>query len=110
MNAEKYEKLLNSCTENCKNSYCFLKMFFSKQHPNEKVVIQLKCIEIAKWIWSAEVGEDIGWAKASEMWIDLKYAQAFSQVYDENLTILENFKLTESVAKDLKNESEHNNF
>ena len=52
-------------------------------HIYERTVIQLKCMEIAKWSWSAEVGYDVGWQKTSERWVDGGFAEAFAIVFDE---------------------------
>ena len=103
MDEIQYEKLLNNCTENCATPYCFLKMFFMKQHPNERTLVQLKCIEIAKWSWSADAGEDIGWQKAGQRWVDDGYAIAFSKAYNDFTPILDIFKNTVNFVKEMSN-------
>ena len=99
MNELQYEKLIHSCTENCPMEYCFIKMFLIKQHPSERVILQLKCIEIAKWTWSAEAGKDIGWNETGQRWVTGGYAKAFSDVYNEDESVLINFKKTIEAVK-----------
>ena len=99
MNDLQYEKLLKSCTEHCTHPYCFLKMFFLKQHPSERMIVQLKCIEIAKWTWSAEVGKDIGWDATGKRWVDDGYAKAFATAYSEDKEVLDVFKHTAEIVK-----------
>ncbi len=75
-------------------------MFFMKQHPSERVVVQLKCIEIAKWTWSSEIGKDIGWEATGMRWVSDGYAKAFATAYNENDEVLAIFKLTMDIVKD----------
>ena len=99
MNDVQYEKLLKSCTEQCTQPYCFLKMFFLKQHPSERMIVQLKCIEIAKWTWSAEAGTDIGWEATGLRWVTDGYAKAFAKAYNEIDEVLCIFKVTVDIVK-----------
>jgi hypothetical protein len=49
-------------------------------------------MEKMKWIWSKEAGEDIGWNKTGIRWAEEKYAKIFSDIYDEELGVKENFE------------------
>jgi len=84
---EKYEELINQCIEHCQVQYCFLKHLIQHQHTNPRTLCQIKCIEIFKWEKSAEVGHDIGWTKAAELWVIEGPAEHFSNAYKEALEI-----------------------
>lgn len=75
-------------------------MFFLKQHPSERMIVQLKCIEIAKWTWSAEVGKDIGWEATGMRWVSDGYATAFATSYSENKEVLDIFKHTLEIVRE----------
>jgi len=89
-----YLDLLNSCADGCTAPYCFYRMFLEHEHPSERVLIQIKCLEKIKWIWSKESGKDIGWNEAGFKWALEGYAKAFANVYNSDYSIQENFDNT----------------
>ena len=98
---EEYKKILASCVD-CSSQYCFFRAFLEHQHPSERLIFQLKCVEIMKFLRSRELGHDIGWQGAAEAWVAEGYAAAFSKVYDVYLTPLEVYKRTEELTKATK--------
>ena len=95
INESRFEQLIEELADDhCNCEYCFLKKFIQSLHPEPIVLVQLKCIEIFKWDQSKVVGYDIGWNEAGMRWSIQGYAQAFRKVFNENLTIHENYKRT----------------
>ncbi len=95
LSQEKYKELIHSCVENCPAPYCFFKVFVESQHPSERTLIQIKCIEIFKYYCGQVLGVDIGFPEACQRWVDEGYAKAFSMVFDETKSIKEIYELTE---------------
>ncbi len=99
MDKKKYFNLIDECSENCQEKYCFFKKFIESLHPHPRTLCQLKCMEKMKWIWSKEENQDIGWDVAGYYWVERGYAKTFSKVYDEEETINNNFKKIMDVIK-----------
>jgi hypothetical protein len=58
-----YRRLLDEigadyCKEGC---YCIFKEFLLASHPSRRLLVQLKCCDKAKFLWSKDKGSDIGW-------------------------------------------------
>jgi hypothetical protein len=99
---KEYQNLLEECADDCQSEYCFLKLFLLEQHPDPRVISQIKLIEKLKYIRSKDAGSDIGMNKTLEIWIGEGYAAAFAKVYDqeEELTIHKLFtKVLEEVSR-----------
>ena len=94
MNREKYHKLVEEvCPESCKG-YCFFKMFFEMIQRDPRTIIQLKCIEKFKWEVSEKEQKDIGWEESIMKWTSDGYAKKFAEIYNEDLSVKEIYKLT----------------
>lgn len=100
---EQYLALLHSCADGCTARYCFFKMFLEHQHPAERLIVQLKCLEKMKWIWSKEVDKDIGWQEAGLKWVEQGFAKAFSSAYNKDYSVEENFDKTIAEQKSTSN-------
>lgn len=98
---EEYKKILASCVD-CSSQYCFFRAFLEHQHPSERLIFQLKCVEIFKFLRSKELGYDIGWHGAAEAWVAEGYAHAFSKAYDVYLAPMEVYRKTEDLVKATK--------
>lgn len=83
--ATKLEKKINDVVRPyCKCDWCILKEILISKHTDLRFLTQLKCIEHLKWEESQTQKRDIGWKEANMMWIDLGFAEAFAEFYDED--------------------------
>lgn len=107
LSKEQYAALISSCADNCTSSYCFLKAFLESNHPSERTVVQLKCVEILKWNLGEKINKDIGFQETCEIWVREGWAEAFALVFDIEKTTKENFEATEKqkILKDVENAS-----
>jgi len=98
-----FPKLINELTcDHCNNNYCFIKVFLELLHPEPIVLVQLKCIEFFKWEQSEKVGYDIGWEEAGLRWAMDGYASAFRDVFNDSLSVKDNYRLTMEKYKTYK--------
>lgn len=70
----------------CKCDWCLLKEISVCKYSDPRFFVQLKAIEHFKYEESERQGKDIGWEEAHMKWVDLGYAKAFAEYYDEDLT------------------------
>jgi hypothetical protein len=91
---QEYRRLLDEIGEDyCpEGKYCIFKEFLIAAHPSRKLLVQLKCVDKVKFIWSKEAGKDIGWEQALKQWVDDGYATTFSQIYSDQKSSKEIFK------------------
>lgn len=99
---KQYCELLESCAEGCENKYCFFKIFLLEQHPNPRIISQIKCFEKYKYEESERQKKDIGWNAAIEKWIEEGYAAAFAEVFDPELPIRQVYNETMAMVKKSK--------
>jgi len=93
MDKNKLKNLINEIEDGCpSNKYCILKEILLSAFKEPKVLFQIKCVEKFKFIKSEDAKEDIGWQKAWELWVSEGYAKRFSDLYDENKTVVQLFK------------------
>lgn len=95
--ANKY-KLKKILSEICEDSschyngeYCILKELIEAMGTDQRILIQLKCVEKFKYEQSEIEKKDIGWQKAWMLWAE-KYASDFAKHYDPELTFKEIYK------------------
>ena len=86
-------------SESCKKSYCFFRKFVESLHPDPRVLIQLKCIEMFKWEESEREDHDIDWNEAGMRWSLEGYAEAFAKVFNEELSVRKIYMLTLAETK-----------
>lgn len=98
---EEYKKILAACVD-CKTEYCFFRAFLEHQHPSERLILQLKSLEILKFELSFEAKRDVGWQYTAEQWVALGYAAAFAKVYDIRLAPYELYRKILEFAKAIK--------
>ena len=98
-----YLAILNGCGNDCSRSYCFFKTFLEKQHPSERLLIQLKCLEKMKWEESEKENHDIGLQEAGMRWCNDGWAKAFAQAYEEKENIEEIYTRTKQLIELAKN-------
>jgi hypothetical protein len=97
---ERFKEILDEVSsESCEGEYCFFRRFLESMHPDPRVLLQFKCIEIFKWSESEKEGEDIGWNEAGLRWATYGYAASFREVFDPSLTPSEIYHLTLSHRK-----------
>lgn len=96
LNNKKFIEICNEITEtcDCKNGYCFYRQLVESQKPSIRLLVQLECIEKYKYEQSEKLGKDIGHSNAAMLWVEEGLAKAFADVYDEDLTIKQIYKLT----------------
>lgn len=84
---KEYRELLEDiCSEYCeKDHYCILKEFLVSLHPSTRMLMQLKCMDKFKYEKSKEAGEDLGWQKTIELWVEEGYAKKFAEEYNETI-------------------------
>lgn len=81
---------LNKSLYPCKHAhddhfYCDNLLYLVNCSLDDRVLLQIKCIEEYKWIKSQEAGYDIGWNNAVFGWIKEGYAKKFREVYDQGV-------------------------
>jgi hypothetical protein len=52
---------------------------------DDRVLLQLKCIEELKYIRGQETGRHIDWEEAAMAWVDEGYAKKFAEVYSRGV-------------------------
>ena len=84
---KKFKKLLDDIVcEYCPKSdgWCLYKELLASNGTSERLLLQLKAVEIFKLDKSRENNREIFWPEAWLMWNDLGYASKFAKIYDEN--------------------------
>jgi hypothetical protein len=106
LSRDQFGKLLDDLVcDYCGRDYCFLKQLLLSLHPSERVLIQVKCIDKFKWEKGYDSHVAIGEQEAWQMWSLDGYAEAFAEVYDENLSVKEIYKKTLELAEKRKAEN-----
>lgn len=84
-NEKKMRDLLGAICEHCSNDgYCILKEITIANGTSERMLVQMKCVEIFKLVESRAQNRDIGWKTAWNLWVERGYAARFAQVFDNN--------------------------
>lgn len=83
----------NICDQCNSSSYCTLKeLLLVTQRFDNRVLIQIKCIEIFKYEESERQGFDIGWSAAGLAWVDQGWAALFDENFDTQIDPRELYK------------------
>jgi hypothetical protein len=93
---QEYRRLLDEIGEEyCKKgTYCIFKEFLIAAHPSRRLLIQLKLCDKMKFVWSDEVGYNVGWQTTMERWVAEGYATFFAEAYNEESSSKEIFVKT----------------
>ena len=83
----------------CQIAYCPLAEFV--RHLPERTLVQHKCIEVYKWKLGQELGRDIGWPEAYNLWIESGEAEIFARAWCEGMTHNEVMEEMEDVKKNI---------
>lgn len=83
-NNAKLAKKINEVCSCTGDKYCLLKEILLCSHNSPRFLVQLKCIEMAKYELSQEAGNDIGWETAHIEWVSKGWAKIFAEIYTEN--------------------------
>lgn len=69
----------------CQNkSWCLLRQIVeSSKRIDERMIAQLKCVEIHKWNLNKTRRDEISWNDAMKHWVDSGFAQRFADVYNK---------------------------
>ena len=95
---KQYRKILDDICQDepclANGEYCLLKEIILSTGLSKRTLLQLKCVEKFKYEQSERQGYDIGWEGAFSHWVDLKYADKFAKIYDEDeeLSFIEIYK------------------
>ena len=83
---EEYRRLLDEIGEDyCPNgAYCIFKEFLINSHPSKRLLIQLKCVDRLKLLWSRDQNKDVGWEYALQRWIEDGNAAKFAAAYSDD--------------------------
>lgn len=105
MGMKDYKSILDDITcDNCSGTYCILKqILLHTQHPDARIMVQIKCVDKFKYEESEKEGKDIGWEMAFNRWVDGGYAAAFATTYDEDLSFTKIYKATMDAVRKPKN-------
>jgi len=89
-----YRRLLDEIgSDYCKgNPYCLFKEFLVSTHPSRRLLVQLKCVDKAKFEWSEKAGKDIGWDETLKKWMADGFALKFSSSYSDNKSVRDIFR------------------
>ena len=66
---------------------CFLKEYVLKTHPEPRLLIQLKCIEMLKICVSKREERKVSWQEAATMWVEEGYAKKLADLYQEGCKV-----------------------
>lgn len=94
---KKFLRVIDEISEEsceCKRGFCFFREFVKNCHPDIRLLIQLECIFKFKYEESERQKFDIGNEKAMLIWVESGLAKRFAEVYNDNLTFKEIYKLT----------------
>lgn len=94
---KKFLRVIDEISEEsceCKHGFCFFREFVKNCHPDIRLLIQLECIFKFKYEESERQKFDIGNEKAMLIWVESGLAKRFAEVYNDNLTFKEIYKLT----------------
>ena len=94
------KRILSELNPECaENKYCFYKLFLEYASFDVRTVEQIKCIEKFKWEINKNSNTEYSWEYVIEQWIEQGYAKAYSDIYDEELSIKELYKRTMELVK-----------
>ena len=66
--------------------YCILKeMVLHDSKYNERLLVQMGCVNRLKYDESTFLGYDIGWKKAWEIWVERGYALKFAEKFNPDV-------------------------
>lgn len=84
--SHEYRRLLEEIGEDyCpRGTYCIFKEFIISAHPSRRLLVQLKCCDMFKYVRSQAEGSDIGWSKTMQIWVDEGHAKRFADCYSED--------------------------
>ena len=84
---EKTRATIDDICDGCASSYCEPKGIISALHRPIRFLEQVKCIEIFKKVESKNLRRDvdIDWKKAAQLWVSMGYAEAFGDVYIDEM-------------------------
>ena len=93
-NKQEYRDLLDDlCQEYCeKGHYCILREFLVSAHTSPRILMQLKCVEKMKYEKSKVAEQDLGWARAMELWVEEGHALKFAECYEEGVRFASLYK------------------
>jgi hypothetical protein len=81
---KRYEEILDEISSH--DGYCFLKELLKLQRSDPRMLIQMKCIEIHKWVISENFEYEYSWEEAGNDWVERGYAAVFADLYNEDET------------------------
>ncbi len=84
-NRQLIEEICQGCC--VPGKYCTLKEILIRSPKDLRTMVQIKCIEKLKYERSAALGTDIGWQRASDIWILEGYAEAFGRLYRRGMKV-----------------------
>jgi hypothetical protein len=87
------------CNGDCKEPYCTLKEVVLHSGITDRVLEQLKCVEILKWQLSYQQRQDVGWKNAWAIWLE-KYAARFGDVYQDGMKSKELYQIVVGDKRD----------
>ncbi|MDI6774525.1 MAG: hypothetical protein QME60_03900 [Verrucomicrobiota bacterium] len=79
------EEICQGCCQPGK--YCTLKEILIRSPKDVRTMVQIKCIEKLKYERSAVAGADIGWQRASDIWILEGFAEAFARLHRAGMKV-----------------------
>jgi hypothetical protein len=89
-----HKQVLDEICEDCTKEYCTLKeLLLHDAKYNDRMVLQIKCVEKWKYEESVRQRKEVTWQDAWELWMDRGYAKKFSEVYKEDIHFKELYKL-----------------
>jgi hypothetical protein len=74
-------------------------MFLEHQHPDLRVLCQIKCIEMLKWERSEKAGHELKMDEIAIQWCSEGWARAFAQVYEEGVAIRDIYYRTKTIIE-----------
>jgi hypothetical protein len=92
------EVLERVCADECDGRYCILKEI-TLHSQCDRTLIQLKAIEIHKYLISRERQREHTWQEATLDWVENKWAELFAKHYAPELSPIEIYKRIEGELK-----------
>lgn len=95
---ETLRKILHELVKDCHckdvcDPYCTLIELILANGTNTKLLVQMKCVEKYRWEINKTIDHPLTWNEAFIRWTEDGSAKKFSQVYNEELTVTEIYKL-----------------
>lgn len=79
------KRILTEICDDCPREYCTLKEILLRGGMSDRMLVQLKVMEMFKYDESQRQKQDIGWEGATQLFHERKLDEKFAEVYKPEL-------------------------